>query len=237
MDMETPEQAFTLFGPPHLLIIAMIPVLAAIMAWAARRNPATARWLRIGLGSLLILNELAWYVYLLYTDGIQFPDLLPLQLCDVTLWVTAITCFTLKPGGYEFAYYAGIAGSGMAVITPDVWMPLLSYPTIHFFLAHGGAVIAVLFLTWADLARPRLGSVLRVFLYMNIFAALVGAFNFVFKTNYMYLCQKPAGASLLDYFGPWPFYILGGEVLTLALFTLLWLPVKKRSIMVAHQSP
>ena len=58
------------------------------------------------------------------------------------------------------------------------------------------------------------------------YALAVGAFNAVFGTNYMYLCQKPRNASVLDLLGPWPFYLGGGAVIGLMLFWLVWLPVR-----------
>jgi uncharacterized membrane protein YwaF len=51
----------------------------------------------------------------------------------------------------------------------------------------------------------------------------------IYKTNYMYLCRKPEGASPLDYLGPWPWYIATGEVVALGLFALLWLPFRVRA--------
>jgi len=211
---------FHLFGPLHLLILASVPAIAAMLAKAAS-------WIRYGLGAFLTLNELTWYAYRLRVEGFRFPEGLPLNLCDLTLWLTVVALFTLNPLAFEMAYFGGLGGSGMALITPDLWAPFFSYPTLYFFLAHGTVIIAILTLLWGKLARPRPGSVWRVFVALNGYAALVGIFDSIFGTNYFYLCRKPAGASLLDYLGPWPIYIVGGEAVALIIFWLLWLPVRR----------
>lgn len=218
---------FRLFGLAHLVILATIPALAAALAWCAQRTPAAARPIRLGLGALLLVNELVWHAYRLRTEGLRFPEGLPLQLCDATLWLTILTAFTLAGWSFELAYFAGLGGSGMAVLTPDLWAPLPSYPTIYFFLAHGGVIATLLYLIWAGQARPHTGCVWRVFWRWNIFTAAIGIFNAVFRTNYMYLCRKPAGASLLDHLGPWPVYVLASEAVALGLFALMWLPLKR----------
>jgi hypothetical integral membrane protein (TIGR02206 family) len=179
------------------------------------------------LAAFLAANELIWYIYNLRADGFHFPDGLPLELCNVTLWVTVVAACTLNPVAFEIAYFAGLAGSGMALLTPDLGALDWSYPTVYFFLAHGLAVATVLTLAWAKLVAPRPGSLWKVLGILNGYAALIGLFDAIFKTNYMYLCQKPEAASLLNYFGPWPVYLIGGELTAVVLFWLLWLPFRR----------
>lgn len=220
------QGAFRLFGPVHLAILGSIPAAAGALAGMVRHHPGRSRRVAAVLGAGLGVNELVWYGWRLHAEGFRFPGGLPLELCDLTLWLTVVAMLTLRPAVFEFAWLAGVGGSVMAVITPDLWAAPLSYPTIYFFVAHGGEIASPLFLVWSGMARPRPGCVWRALILLNGYAALVGSFNAVFHTNYMYLCTKPASASLLDFFGPWPVYLIGGEAAAAIMFWLLWMPFR-----------
>jgi hypothetical integral membrane protein (TIGR02206 family) len=218
---------FDLFGPAHLLILISIPLLAWRLGRSARLSPRAARWVRYALAASIALTDCIWYTYVLRTEGLRvFPGSLPLELCDVAQWVTVAAALSLNPITVEIAYYAGIAGSGMALLTPDLWLPLASYGSISFFLSHGLTVATVLTLIWGKLAAPRPGSWWKMLACLNAYAAALGVFDAIFKTNYMYLREKPASVSLLNYLGPWPVYLAGAEALAALLFWLLGLPFR-----------
>lgn len=219
---------FKLFGLSHLAILGAIPLMAWALARIGRRSAAAARALRLTLGSFLLANELVWYGYRLHTEGWRFPEGLPLQLCDLGLWMTILAAFTLHPLAVETAYFVGVGGGAQAVLTPDLWAPVCSYPTVYFFVAHGGFITAILAVLGSGAARLRPGSMWRAFGVANAWMVLVAGFNWFYGTNYMYLCRKPASASLLDRLGSWPWYILAGELMAVAVFALLWLPFARR---------
>ena len=213
------------FGPLHLTLLAAIFALCAILPWLLRRRRIPSRPLSLALGWGIIVNELIWWTYRYSHEGVHLWNL-PFQLCDVTLWASAIACLTLAPRLVEFAYFGGLAGAGMALLTPDLWSPWPTYPAIYFFLAHGGIVLAVSILVFGRICPLRAGAVWRAFAILLAFAAFIGAVNALTGANFMYLCRKPKGASLLDSLGPWPLYLVAGAAVALALFWLLWLPVR-----------
>jgi hypothetical integral membrane protein (TIGR02206 family) len=218
---------FQLFGIVHLAILSAIVLLAAVLAAVQRSLSPGSRSLRLGLAATLFLDTACWEIFLTRHGLLTFPAHLPVEFCDATLYVTLIALFTLSPAVFDLAYYGALAGTTMALLTPDLWERFPSLTTVHFFFAHGLVVAAVLYLAWSRLARPRKGSVLLAMLGVNLWAAFDGSFDWIFKTNYMYLRAKPGHASLLDILGPWPWYIVATEGVALGLFLLLYLPFRR----------
>jgi hypothetical integral membrane protein (TIGR02206 family) len=218
---------FQLLGAAHLGILGAVVALAATLAAVQRRLVPGCKWLRMGLASVLLMDVVLWYGYLGAQGALRFPYDLPLEMCDATLCLVIIVLFTLSPAVFDVAYYCALAGTSMALLTPDLWEQFPSLATCQFFFEHGLAVTATLYLVWSGLARPRAGSAWRAMLVVNLFAAAVGTFDWVFKTNFVYLRAKPENASLLDFLGPWPWYIATTECVALGLFFLLYLPFRK----------
>jgi hypothetical integral membrane protein (TIGR02206 family) len=215
-----------LFGPVHLTLLVSTAAIAMTLCLLLRAGRVSPTLVRLAMGYGLAINELIWWVFRYAHEGLRLSANLPLQLCDASMWATVLACVTLIPAFVEFSYFAGIAGAGMALLTPDLWSPWPSYTAIYFFLAHGGIVIGAAALVYGRIAPLRSGAVWRAFGWLLAYAAVVGALDAILKANYMYLRQKPGNASLLDALGPWPMYLVAGAVVGLALFWLLWLPVR-----------
>jgi hypothetical integral membrane protein (TIGR02206 family) len=214
-----------LFGPLHCSILAAIAVLAGALAWSCRGNILPAKPMRLILGLALASNELVWWVYRYSKEGIHVGNL-PLQLCDAAVWFSVAACLTAAPIVVEFAYFAGLAGAGMALLTPNLISPWPTYPALYFFAAHGGIVICVAVLVFGSARRFQSGAVWRSFGLLLIYAALVGLVDSASGSNYMFLLHKPEAASALDQMGSWPWYLFSGAAAGLLLFWLLWLPVR-----------
>lgn len=231
------EDQFKIFTLPHFVLLGIIPLIATGLTWWARGHTSRVRTVRMSIGIALMGNELVWYWYYVRQDWFVFPHSLPLQLCDILVWIAVATLLFPRQQTYELLYYWGLTGTALAVITPDLSTPLFSYLTLRFLAAHGGIIVAVLFLTWGNVLRPETGSHWRALLYLHLYAIAIGVFNLVFDTNFFYLCGKPSESSLLDHMGPWPVYIFAGDALALLLFWLLWLPFRKKHSTITPTNP
>jgi hypothetical integral membrane protein (TIGR02206 family) len=197
----------------------------ATAAWAAAAVPAARRWpvpVSRGLAVLVggtYLVEHAWFI----SRGTWSPDFnLPLHLSDVVTVVSVFALWTARPLLVELTWFWGLTASLQAVLTPDIGsadFPDLLWCT--FFITHSGAVVAALVLVVGRRIVPRPGAVKRVFLATLVVAAAAGTANLLTGGNYMWLREKPEAGSLLDFMGPWPWYIASAAVFGLLLFTLL----------------
>jgi hypothetical integral membrane protein (TIGR02206 family) len=214
-----------LFGPLHLALLGAIAAAAGVLACLCRRGALPLKPVRWTLGLALASNEIVWWVYRYSREGIHVSNL-PLQLCDAGVWLSVLACLTVTPAIVESAYFAGLAGAGMALLTPNLISPWPTYPAIYFFAAHGGIVICMVALVFGGGREFRRGAWWRSFGLLVAYAALVGLVDRASGSNFMFLLHKPEAASPLDQMGPWPWYLLSAAAAGLLLFWLLWLPVR-----------
>ena len=91
-------------------------------------------------------------------------------------------------------------------------------------MGHGGVLLAAVFLVVGRRIWPRPGAPVRVFLAALVLTAFVGAVDAVTNGNYMFLREKPAAGSLLNFMGPWPWYIGSAVLLAIVFLALLNAP-------------
>ena len=220
------EDHFKIFGLAHIAFLVMLPAFAGGLAWWSASDQHRTKVIRVTLGTAILLNELVWYWYYVRQDWFLFPYTLPLQLCDILVWIAVVSALTSYRAPRILLYFWGLTGTTMALLTPDVSSPTFSYLTIRFLVSHGGIIVVLLFLFWTKSFRPGPGSWWRALIALHAYAAAMGIYNYVFGTNFFYLFEKPAEASLLDYLGQWPWYVLSGDAIAFALFWLLGLPFR-----------
>jgi hypothetical integral membrane protein (TIGR02206 family) len=163
----------------------------------------------------------AWAGNLRLTNG------LPLHLCDVVGTLTAIALLNRNQTCIELVYFGGLAGTLQGLATPSLSFDFPHPAYFRFFALHSLVVISALYLTWGQRHYPRRGAYLFTFFCLNIYVVVAGLANWVLGTNYGYLCEKPAAASIMNFLPPWPWYLLVLEVIAIAILFVLDLPFRR----------
>jgi hypothetical integral membrane protein (TIGR02206 family) len=224
--MNSSAPTFIAYSLSHWVVIVLMILISIVLILLARPAPEGKKsgilsWL---LASVLILTMLTMLVHGIMIEPQKIEDLLPMHLCD---WLGLLAPFALilrRQFFYEIIYFLGLAGTIQGVLTPDL---AYGFPHLYFFtffIAHCGIIIAVAYMTFGLKMRPYPISILRAFLFIQFYLCCAALVNFLLNTNFGYLREKPNNPSLLDHLGPWPWYLVNVEILTVFLFLLYYLP-------------
>lgn len=234
----TPTTAFQAFGASHLSALAATAVAGLGMIALARggRHPALVRLCEWLLAVVLALLPWSNMVVQLMESSFNIQSGLPCHYCDLVAFTGALALWTHRQLFCEICYFFGLAGTLQGLLTPALQKDYPDPAYFYFFVGHGAVVIAALYVV-AGLRRPPLpGAVKRAMIVMSIYALSIGGFDAVIRavhgippgaptgTNYGFLCYKSPNPSLLDYLGPWPWYIASLWVVGLLFYTILYLP-------------
>ena len=223
--------AFELFGSTHFAALGALVLLNLILLSFRRASDGTKAILRWLLALTLLSNEVAWHSWNYSSGTWTVQTLLPLHLCSLLVWTGAFMLITKNYRVYEFMYFMGIAGAIQALATPGIG--IYGFPHFVFFqyfLSHGLIVTSAIYMTAVEGFRPTLRSILRVFLWMNIYVVIVFFINIALGSNYLLINEKPLTPSLLDRLPDWPIYILYMEVIGIISVLLLYFPFAAKDL-------
>ncbi|ACY12799.1 TIGR02206 family membrane protein [Haliangium ochraceum] len=218
-------EPFDLFGPAHLIAMLLVAVVCiGFPLWMRGRPPRWQQRVAYGIAALMLLYRMCAPFIYNYYDDLPLIWNLPLQICGMLAVLNAYMLITRSYRVYHVAYFLTLAGAMQALITPDSFRAFPHVTYLLSVLTHGLIVLAVSYATLVFRFRPTWRSVAIVFVFGNLYMLALFPINKLLGTNFMYVMHKPPSASVLDYFGPWPWYLIVAELIGVVLFLFWYAP-------------
>ena len=219
---------FGLFGTVHLITIAVV-ILTSILLPKFYKNKSDYQ---ISMMKKIIAGVIAAHVIIspykdlyLLANPYDWRETIPLHMCDLS--EIFLVWFLL--GGprilYICAFFWGLGGATMAILTPDISHHDLDY--IFFMVGHGMIVVGIMYATVTLGNRPYAKDIVTVSLITAlVLLPIVYGINLLLgePANFWYLMTKPAGASLMDMFPEPPYHLIVTTPIAIAVFYLIYLP-------------
>lgn len=226
---------FILFGTTHIVTIIAITLVSIFLPLIYKTKSEYQKSIMTKAIAFVIFCHVIISPYkdlYLLENPYNWREVLPFHMCDLS---EIFLIFFLLGGPsilYKCAFFWGLAGATMAIITPDIEFLDLDYA--FFMIGHGMIIIGIMYATVALDNRPYAKDIVTVSLITAlILLPITYLINYILgePANFWYLMQKPAGASLMDAFPEPPYHLLVTTPLAILMFCLIYIPyfVKDRA--------
>ncbi|MDR0285080.1 MAG: TIGR02206 family membrane protein [Propionibacteriaceae bacterium] len=220
----------TEFGPLHWVTLGVLALAIAVtVIFRARLRSERVRWwLPVGLGIVAWILEILYHVWT-YINHLDFVfNLVPLELCAISLYLTVILCFTRNRAVWEIYYFTSV-GALASVLFPAMggfgpdhiryW---------HYFICHGYIAWLNAWFLAVEGYRLRRSALVRLLAVGVPFVLVVRFVDWKWQVNYMFLQGPSATASPLDFLGPaGPAYFLKLLLLAVVVFGIMYVAAPK----------
>jgi hypothetical integral membrane protein (TIGR02206 family) len=218
---------FLLFGDQHFIILVGMTFLCIALPLFARQYLNAKQ--QLFLSRLMAITIFFWAIIypiiLMWLGKFNYKTDLPLDVCNITALALPFLMWKPTLRYHEVFYFWILAGTMQAIITPHLFNGFPNFIFIKYWMVHSGLVVFTVYVTIVFDLKPTLKSIKRSFLALQGYVIFILVVNLLIGSNYVYLLSKPPTASLLDFLGPWPWYLLVCEVLALLMFFVVYFPV------------
>lgn len=228
-----PDPAFAPFTGAHFAALGVGAAALAGLILLGRRGGGAEKFAR---GTLAFVNLAAYgltqWAWMRVQRDSDLDFSIPLHLCDLAAVLAGFALITGNRTAATLTYFWGLAGTIQGIATPaiDIGPPHPAFFSffVHHFAVVGAALYLPLVLGWRS-GRPWWRAPLVAFAWLQAYLLVALAANAALGTNFGFLARKPVNPSLLDHLGPHPFYIGVLELIAVAFFLLLTLPVRGKA--------
>ncbi|WP_300329930.1 TIGR02206 family membrane protein [Fusobacterium sp.] len=218
-------QYITLFSLNHILYILFFIAFFSGILYSKKFFPK--RNFEITLALVMAFVKIITYAGRYFINKEPLYALCPIHICNISFILAVIFLIFPNIKAFQLVFYMSL-GAIAAILFPEAVVVFPNPFGISFFLEHFFILFMIAYQYIYLGFRPNKKGLFNTFITLNILAVLAYIFNNHFSTNYMFVNHKPITASPLDYFGPWPFYILVVEFIFIGLGYLVYLLFNKK---------
>jgi len=219
-----PFQLFSISHLSALFVLVMIFLGFVLLTRKKSISEKQDKFLRIFLGSAMIVQEISLNIFRVQTGIWSLAESLPFHLCSFSIILGSLLYFTKSKFLFDILYYWA-AGALVALFTPDLTttdFPAFRY--YQFFLSHGLIVFSVIYFMSIHHYKPGNGSLKRTLIFTHALVPFIAIINYLTGGNYFFIAYTPKTASPIDLLGPWPYYLIGLEIILVSVFSMMYLP-------------
>ncbi|UOE96010.1 TIGR02206 family membrane protein [Alkalihalobacillus sp. LMS39] len=214
---------FDMFSMSHLVVLLLfLTLLVGLYLGRPRMKQKGKTLIRYILIVILISCEVSFHLWFILHDQWTVRGNLPLQLCSISIYLCTFMLLTRNHSLSEVTFFFGIGGAIQAMITPELFYGFPHYRFFHFFIAHMAILYACFYMIWYERLHLTFQSVIKAWVSLNVIAIFVFFVNHLTGSNYMFLARKPTNPTIIDWLGPYPWYILSLELLAFLIFTIVY---------------
>ena len=249
------SRAFVFGSVLHIVPILLVALLSVLVPLLVKRagSDRARDGAALAISLVLWVDEIAYQIWWFLRGAWSTTGSLMLHMCGLAILFLPVLYFTenakLRQYLFEIMYFFGLGGAMQALFSPDIGLHGFPEPKFFcFFISHGTLIIGAVFaavlykvdLTWK--------SWIRIIVITNLCTWAAYGINMLLRFippyevgNYFAIGYPPPNGSVIDVFasifGPSPRYLIGLELMGLAVFGVLYLPFPIRRLLKKRAAP
>ena len=219
------EDKFILFSNEHLITVGIgfiSCILLVFLGFFTEKKATFAKIVAIAVLGVKIAELLFRHHYY----GETVAELLPLHLCPIVIILSIFMMFFHSEVLFQPVYFWSI-GAFFAILMPDIRDGMSNFASQSFFITHFFILFSTAYAFVHFRFRPTKAGFLCSFLLLVTLAFIMYFVNNRLGTNYLYVNHPPVTKSLMDFMGPWPYYIFSLAGIDIAISFFMYLPFRK----------